>query len=243
MPEADEHLGGLPDTVRNSNRPIIIYQGAPPGLDAQTYNALGLLSWLALVTLCLAAIVFCTWQVWNPGYDQRQFSPVYAEGRPLGLAGQIEERRHVNERAEGLIAFLDRVRAERASGSSSSAASHPLISDRDGIDDLRRRWDELCLNIRARIYDRRVGQIDAELSALQLRLQQARDAAERTRLNGELRNLQQLRREQIERRRTDGDSTLRCVPAEQAPVCSATSNDEWCNPELKRPGDFLDEVG
>jgi hypothetical protein len=70
----------------------------------------------------------------------------------------------------------------------------------------------------------------------------AADPAERVRINGELRTLQQLRNDQVERRRTDSDPALQCVPAAQAPVCSNSSNDEWCNPELKRPRDFLDEA-
>jgi hypothetical protein len=242
MPEPEEHLSGLPEVLRNSNRPIVIYQGAPAHqLDVQTHNALGLLSWLVLLTVCLGAILFCVWQVWNPGRDQSQFSPIYADGRPRGLAGQIEERRQINESAEGLIEFLDRVRADNLAGRRSTA-THPLISDRGGIDDLRSQWDAMCSNIRARIYDRRLGQLDARIA--DLRRQRSREAnpAERVRINGELQTLQQLRSDQVERRRTDSDPALQCIPAAQAPVCSHSSNDEWCNPELKRPRDFVDEA-
>jgi hypothetical protein len=159
----------------------------------------------------------------------------------LGLAGRIEERRRINESADGLLAFLDRARAERANGRASTS-THPLMSDRDGIDDLRRRWYEQCLNIRARIYDRRLGQLDTEIAGLRWRLERESDAVERARLNGEMRTLQQRRRDETERRRTDSDPSLRCVPAELAPVCSRTSNEDWCNPDLRRPREFVDEV-
>lgn len=240
MAEPDEHLTGLPDALRSSNRPIVIYQGVPGQLDGRTSNAVGVLSWLALLTVCLATILFCAWQVWNPGHDQSQFSPIYADGRPRGLAKQIEERGQINERAEGLVGFLDRLRAEGPSGR--SALTHPLFSDRDGIDDVRREWDAMCANIRARIYDRRVGQIDARAS--ELRRQRARegDVVERTRLDSDLRALQQQRADQLDRRRTDSDPALRCVPAAEAPVCSDSNNDAWCNPDLRRPREFVDEV-
>jgi hypothetical protein len=241
MPDPDEHVRGLPDILRNVNRPIIIYQGAPVvPLDIQTNNALGLLSWLALVTLCLGIIIFCVWQVWDPRHDPRQYSPIYAEGRPLGLARQSEERRQINQRAKGLLEFLDRLRAENASGLGSTA-THPLVSGRDGIDDLRSQWDAMCENIRARIYDRRLGQLDARIAGLRRQISRTSDRAERTQLNGELRNLRRLRADEAERRRTDGDPSLRCVPAEQAPTCSNSSSEEWCNPELGRPREFIDE--
>lgn len=238
MPEPDEPQGRLPDVLRSSNAPIIIYQGAPPQLDVQTNNALGLLSWLALLTVCLSTIIFCVWQVWNPAHDQTQFSPVYANGRPLGLAGQIEERRQINERAEGLLVFLDGIRSD----SSSAALTHPLMSDRDGIDDLRRRWDAMCLNVRSRIYDRRIGQLDARMVELRRRTSRERDTVERARLRGELQALARQRNDQIEIRRTDSDPSLQCVPAEQAPVCSGSNDNEWCHPERKRPRDFVDQA-
>lgn len=242
MAEPDEHLSGLPDVVRNSNRPIIIYQGVPPGaLDAPTSNALGLLSWLALLTVCLGAILFCMWQIWNPGYDRRQFSPVFPEGRPLGLARQIEEREELNEHAEGLLEFLDQLRSSRFSGARSSVA-HPLITDRAGVDEARRQWDAMCNNIRARIYDRRLGQIAARAAELRRRRAVVSDPAERAQLDDDLRSLQQQRGDQIERRRTDSDPALRCVPAAEAPACSDSNADPWCNPELMRPREFVDQV-
>jgi hypothetical protein len=241
MPDPDEHLTGLPEVLRSSNRPIVIYQGAPPGdFDSRTSNAVGVLSWLALLTVCLVTIVFCAWQVWNPGYDQSQFSPIYADGRPRGLAKQIEERRLINERADGLVGFLDQLRAEDPGRR--STLSHPLFSDRDGIDDVRRQWDAMCSNIRARIYDRRVGQIDARAAELRRQRSREGDAVERARMDSDLRSLAQQRTDQLDRRRTDSDPALRCVPASEAPVCSDSNNDAWCNPDLRRPGEFVDEV-
>lgn len=242
MGEPNEHLSGLPDIVRSSDRPIIIYQGAPPGaLDAPTSNALGLLSWLALLTICLGTIVYCGWQVWNPGHDQRQFSPIYAEGRPLGLAKQIEEREEINGRADGLVEFLTQLRAVQF-GRSRSTITHPLISGRDGVDDVRRQWDAMCINIRARIYDRRLGQIDARANELRRRRARAADPVERAQLDGELQSLRQQRFDQLELRRTDGDASLRCVPAAEAPVCADFANDPWCNPELMGPREFVEQA-
>ena len=241
MPEPEKPRGGLPDILRNSDRPIIIYEGGPAALDVGTNTALGLLSWLALLSVCLGAIGFCAWQLWNPGYDRSQFSPLYAQGRPLGLARQIEEREQVNQSAEGLLDYLDSIRADVAGGRRPSAV-HPLMSDRGGIDDLRRQWDETCLNIRARIYDRRIGRIEFQMSDLRAQVSRERDAAERNRLRGELRTLEQERDNQQLRRRYDTDPTLRCVSAQRAPVCSESSDEVWCNPQLKRPREFVSEV-
>ena len=242
MPEHEEHLSGLPEVLRNSNRPIIIYQGAPPGaLDAPTSNALGLISWLALLTLCLGTILFCVWQVWNPGYDTRQFSPIYAEGRPVGLANQIEERKQINARGEGLVDFLDRLRAARYNRAR-SRVTHSLISDPDGIDAVRAQWDEMCGNIRERIYDRRLGQIDSRAAELRRRGARVADPAERAQLDSDLLRLQAQRADQLQRRRTDTDPALQCVRASEAPVCSESDANVWCNPELNRPRDFVDGV-
>ena len=241
MPEPEEYPSGLPEIVRNSNRPIIIYQGAPQGvLQPATSNALVLLCWLALLTVCLATIVMCLWQVWNPGFDRRQFSPIYAEGRPLGLARQIEERREINDRAAGLEGFLDQMRAA-SYGRSRVSAAHTLINDRGGVDDVRRQWDVMCNNVRARLYDRRLAQIDARVSELRRQRFAAADPGARARIDEDLRALQLQRGDQIERRRTDSDPALRCVPAAEAPVCSESNDDPWCNPDHKRPGEFADE--
>ena len=51
------------------------------------------------------------WAMWNPNHDKTTFSPIYAEGRPLGLYRQIEERERVNETSAGLTEFRDAVRA------------------------------------------------------------------------------------------------------------------------------------
>jgi chorismate mutase len=242
MSESDENLSALPEVVRNANRPIVIYQVAPGyNLDVPTSNALGLISWLALLTVCVGAIVFSVWQVWNPGHDPRQFSPIYAEGRPLGLAGQIEERRQINQRADGLVGFLDRLRADRVI-TGRSAATHPLISDRDGIDDLRARWDTACRNIRARIYDRRLAQIDLRLSDLRAQRLRAGDSFARAKIDGDLKTMQQQRSDQVSRRLNDSDPALRCIPAAQAPVCEDANAAAWCNPKLSAPREFVDEV-
>ena len=242
MSGPDEILSGLPDTLRNSNRPIIIYQGGPEHqLDAPTSNALGLLSWLGLITLCLGAIVYCAWSIWNPGHDPRQFSPIYAEGRPLGLAKQIEERRQINESAEGLIEFLDRIRANNLARRR-VILTHPLLTDREGIDELRQQWDTMCRNTRARIYDRRIGQLEGRAADLRQRRRRSTDPVERERFDMDLLSLQQQRNDEIERRRTDGDPALRCTPAAQANVCIDSDADAWCNPQLAQPGDFVDEA-
>lgn len=243
MPEPEEYSSGPLEVVRSSsNRPIIIYQGAPPGaLEPSTSNALALLSWLALMTVCLATILFCLWQVWNPGFDRSQFSPIYAEGRPLGLAKQIEERAEINARADGLAAFRDHLWASNSTGSRPSIA-HPLMSDRNGIDDVRRQWDAMCNAIRARLYDRRLAEIDARSAELRRRRAAAPDPAARAQFDSDLRALQLLRSDQLERRRTDTDPALRCVPAAESPVCSDSDDAPWCNPDILRPGEFLEEA-
>lgn len=242
MPDPEDHISGLPEVVRGSNRPIIIYQGPPPGqFDAPTTNAVGLLSWLTLLTLCLVAIALSVWTVWNPGHDQTQFSPIYAQGRPVGLAGRIEEREEVNSRAEGLLDFLERVRADNLARRR-SGETHPLITDRYGVEDLRSQWDAMCRSIRARIYDRRIGQIDARLSELRGYRRQVADPVERARVESDLAGLTEQRRAELERRRTDSDPALRCVPAAQAPVCSDASAEPWCNPQHDRPDEFRAEA-
>ncbi|MGE0830045.1 MAG: hypothetical protein AB7O04_11935, partial [Hyphomonadaceae bacterium] len=90
MPEHEDNFSSLPDILRESNRPIIIYQGAPQGaLDPVTSNALGLLSWLSLLTVCLIAIGLCFWSIWKPGYDASRYSPIHVEGQPRGLANRV----------------------------------------------------------------------------------------------------------------------------------------------------------
>lgn len=241
MPDPDDTISGLPEVIRNSNRPIVIYQGPPPGqFDPATTNALGLLSWLVLLTICLATIGVSVWTVWNPGYEEGQFSPVYEKGRPAGLANRIEERQEINARAEGLLEYLERVRADNVARRRNTDVL-PLITDRNGIDDLRGEWDDMCRSIRARIYDRRIGQIDARVSELRARRRQIADPVERARLDGDIDALAQQRRDELDRRRTDSDPALRCVPAAQAPVCSDSNHDAWCNPQLNRPNEFRGE--
>lgn len=230
----------LPDIIRDSNRPIIIYQGPPPGqLDPVTSNAIGLLAWLSLLTICLVTIAIAFWMIWNPSHDPAQYSPIYAEGRPNGLAKRIDERRQINDQALGLLDYLDRLREDNFDRRRTSE-THPLISGAEGIDDLRRRWDIACRSIRARIYDRRIGDIDTRLVDVRRRLRQTSDPVARAALMETLAGLQQQRRDEVERRRTDSDPALRCTPAAEAPVCSTSSEDPWCNPDLTRPGEFVD---
>jgi hypothetical protein len=238
MPEPEEYLSGLPDVVRNADRPIIIYQGGPTlPLDAPTSNALVMLAWLALLTLCLGAVLLGAWQVWNPGHDAHRFSPIYADGQPLGLENRITERKEINALADGLVDFRDLQNAVRA-GRSSAVAVHPLISDRDGVDDVRRQWDAMCQDIRTRLYGRRLAQIDARLNEARRQRSFASDPAQRVQLDANVQALQRLRRDETERERTDSDPALRCVPAAAAPVCEGFDDNPWGNPELKRPEEF-----
>jgi hypothetical protein len=242
MAKPDELPGGLPDILRNANRPIVIYQGgAPPNEFAQATNALGVLVWLALITLCLAVAGGYAWRVWGVGNDRSQFSPVYAEGRPVGLMGRLEERRRINASADGLIEFRDDVRADNVE-SRITTVTHSLFTDRDGIDALRREWDALCAGISARIFERRIGEIDSQAVALRQRRLIETDPAGLARIDAELARLRQQRSDQIERRRTGADPSLRCTPAAEAPVCSGADEEPWCNPQLGRPEDFTDEA-
>jgi hypothetical protein len=237
-----EPLRGLPETLRNANRPIIIYQGAPQSeIDAVAGNSLGLLFWLALLSVCLVVTIHGAWSVWNPAYARGVYSPIYPQGRPAGLAKQIEERRQINTQAVGLIEFLDRIRADTVDRRRTNA-SHPLISDRGGIDDLRREWDAMCLSIREGVYDRRIAQLEGRILELGQRRGLERDPATLAGINADLFSLLQQRDAEVERRRTDSDPTLRCVPAAQAQVCSNSNADAWCNPQLSRPNEFRDKA-
>lgn len=242
MAGPDDILSGLPDTLRESNRPIIIYQGAPPGrVEELTGNSLGLLFWLALLSVFMAVIVVCFWRVWNPALDASQLSPVYAEGRPVGIARRIDERKEINQKAAGLVEYLDAVRADTANRRRTKA-SHPLINDRDGLDALRREWDVMCNSRRDAIYERRIGQIEIRIAELRRQRAAETDRAQISRFDADLSILARQQLDESERRRTNSDPSLRCVPAALAPVCTASSTEAWCNPARARPGDFQDKA-
>ncbi len=234
--------GGLPDIIRDSDRPIIIYQGYPSYRpDALASSSLGLLSWLALLSLCLGVVGFCYWRVLNPAHDADQASLIYAEGRPLGLAKQIEERTQINARADGLVTFLDHVRTDNLD-QRRTRATHPLLSDPGGIDQLRREWDDMCLSIREGIYERRIGQIDARLTEARQRRALLSDPAETARMEGEVQVLLRQRAEEVLQKRTDSNPALRCTPSAQAIVCSEKNGEAWCNPGKLAPRDFVDKA-
>lgn len=240
MADHEEGVGGLPEVIRDSNRPIIIYQGVAPGqLDPVTSNALGLLAWLSLLTICLAVIGVSFWTIWNPGRDPARYSPIYADGAPKGLANRVEERRQINARTEGLLQYLDRIQADNFNRRTTSE-THPLIDGAGGVDALRREWDAACRTVRARIYDRRIGDVDGRLSDLRRQLRQSQDRVQRAALTTSISELTEQRRNLAERRRTDSDPTLRCTPAADAPVCSRTSDAPWCDPEVRAPGEFAE---
>ncbi len=238
MPEHEEPIGGLPEIIRDSNRPIIIYQGVAPGrLDPATSNAIGLLAWLSLLTVCLVVIALSSWAVWNPSHDETRYSPIYADGQPSGLANRVEERREINALASGLVQYVERIQADNFDRRRSNER-HALIDGAAGIDALRSEWDETCRRVRARIYDRRIGDLDTRLSEARRQLRQAQDRAQRETLSASVAVLVQQRRDEAERRRTDSDPGLRCTPAASAPACSLTSQDPWCNPDIARPNEF-----
>ena len=238
MGDQDDNIGGLPEVIRESNRPIIIYQGVTPGqVDPVTGNAIGLLAWLSLLTICLIVIGLSFWHIWNPAYDESRYSPIYAEGQPRGLAARVIERRQINERTNGLLLYLERLQADNFERRRTNE-THALIDGEGGIDALRREWDAACRAVRARVYDRRIGDLDARLFDLRQQVRQTQDAAERAALEVNIAELAQRRRDEVERRRTDSDASLRCTPAARAQVCSLTSEEPWCNPEIARPEEF-----
>lgn len=238
MDEPEDPIGGLPDIVRNADRPIIIYQGGPPNqLDQAASNSLGLLSWLALLSLCLFIIGFCFWSVWNPAHDPNQASLVYAEGRPLGLARQVEERRQINKTADGVVSYLDRLRADNFDRRR-TRASHVLFSGPGGIDELRREWDAKCQSVRESIYDRRIGRLDAQIAELQRQRARQSDAVQAARLDEDVQTLVRQRTLETANRRADSDPALRCTPSALAPLCAAESADPWCRPERAAPREF-----
>jgi hypothetical protein len=237
-----EPLRGLPETLRTSNRPIIIYQGQPQSeIDAAVGNSFGLLFWLALLSVCLGVTLFGAWTVWNPAHVRGAYSPIYADGRPAGLAGQIQERRQINAQGAGLIEFLDNIRADTMDRRRTDA-NHPLMTDRGGIDELRKEWDAMCLSVREGIYDRRIAQLEGRIVDLRQRKSLERSPTELYRIDVDIMNLEQQRVTELERRRTDSDPTLRCVPAAMAPVCSNSNAEAWCNPQLNRPNEFRDRA-
>jgi hypothetical protein len=227
----DDILRGVPDKLRNSGQPIIIYQGVPPeqATAQATSNALGLLFWLFMITLCLIVAGASAWAMWNPNHANRndrgrQFSPIYAEGRPLGLNKLIEERERVNAAAEGLSAYRDRVSARRE-----LTQPHPLITGTtDSIDTLRQQWDNACSDIRRQIYQDRLDVIEANLLQLRRRTAVA-PPAERPALEEERRLLQRLQLQTVALRDANGDPELSCVPAAQADVCGRGDHDPWCD--------------
>lgn len=243
MPENEEPIGGLPDIIRDANRPIIIYQGPPPGqLDPVTSNAIGLLAWLSLLTVCLVVIGLASWMVWNPSHDETRYSPIHADGQPRGLANRAEERREINALTAGLVQYVERIQNDNFDRRRTNE-THALIDGAEGIDTLRREWDTTCRRVRARIYDRRIGDLDTRLAEARRQLRQTEDPAQREALNASIAELAQQRRDQGERRRTDSDPALRCASAASAPACSVTSRDPWCNPEIARPEEFAERRG
>lgn len=239
MPEQEDNIGGLPEVIRESNRPIIIYQGGPPPgqLDPVTSNAIGLLAWLSLLTVCLVIVGFSFWTIWNPSRDETRYSPVYADGQPRGLANRVSERREINTLTEGLVRYVERVQDDNFNRRRTTE-THALIDGAGGVDALRREWDATCRSVRARIYDRRIGDLDGRLFEARRQLRQIQDPAQRATLEANIEQLAQQRRDQAEHRRTDSDPALRCTPAAMAPTCSLTSADPWCNPEIVRPEEF-----
>lgn len=238
MAEHDDTLGGLPDVIRESNRPIIIYQGVPPGqVDPVTSNALGLLAWLSMLTICLIVVALSFWSIWNPSHNPDRFSPVYEEGQPRGLSGQVAERRQINERAAGLVDYLDRIQSDNFNRRRTTE-THALIDGAGGVDALRREWAAACSRVRARIYDRRIGNFDAQAAEARRQLRLTQDPAQQATLTASIDNLIAQRRAETERRRLDSDPALRCTPPALAPACSRTAREPWCNPDIDQPGDF-----
>lgn len=242
MDEPEDTIDGLPDIVRNSDRPIIIYQGAPPNqMEQAASNSLGLLSWLALLSLCLFIIGACFWNVWNPAHDPEQASPIYAEGRPIGLAKQIEERKQINALSADLVTYIDRVRADNFDRRR-TRATHPLLSNPGGVDELRRAWDLKCQSVRDSIYDRRIGRLDARLAEAQRQRARQSNSLEAIRLDSEVQSLARQRNDELARRRADSDPALRCTPSALATVCSKSNSEIWCNPDKVRPQDFVEKA-
>jgi hypothetical protein len=233
MPSHDDDiLSGLPEKLRNSGQPIVIYQGVPPEQAAAqaTNNALGLLFWLFLITLCLGVAGVSAWAMWNPNHASpndrgRWFSPIYAEGRPLGLNGLIEERERINAAADGLSAYRDRVGARRDLNQ-----PHPLITgSTDSIDTLRQQWDNGCRDIRRQIYQNRLEDLERSLLQLRRRLAVTTVQAERTTLTEQRRVLEERQRETARLRDADGDPALNCVRAVEADACGRGDHDPWCD--------------
>lgn len=241
MTETEKDVGNLPEAIRDRDRPIIIYQGAPPSqLDVVTGNSLGLIAWLAVISLCIGIVAFSFWRLWNPGFESAQYSPIHAEGRPQGLLGQVRERELVNTAAGGLVAYLDRLRLDNQDRRP-TRAGYALMDERGGIDELRRQWDQMCLSIRDGVYDRRIGQIDARIAENRRRRAVASAPAEIAAMEAEGQLLQRQRRDVVVMRQTDGDPSLRCVPAAAAPVCAADSAEPWCHPDRAFPAEFIEE--
>ena len=240
MTEPEDNLNALPELLRQSNRPIIIYQAGPPMLEPRAGGALGLIAWLALFTISMIVAASCFWMVWNPNFDRKQDSVIFSEGRPFGLMRQVEERRAINDSAAGLVDYLERLRDGHGFAGDISAPA--VLVDHDGIDDLRRQWDALCQNVRARLYARRIGRIEAQIAQLGQLRAQATDPDQRASLNNQVGDLRLQRANTLAQQRQNSDPALRCTPAAQAPACSDSSSDLWCNPQLARAEEFSGEA-
>src|SRR5690242_7231820 len=88
----------LPELLRQSNRPIIIYQGGPATLEPRACGAVGLIAWVWLFTIFVIDAASCFWMVWTPNFARNQDSIDFGEGRPFALMLQIENRRSINAR-------------------------------------------------------------------------------------------------------------------------------------------------
>jgi hypothetical protein len=227
----DDPLAGLPENWRHSGQPIIIYQAPPPrDFDSATSSSLGVLFWLALITVCLTVAGVSVWTMWNPNHagmtdNKRWFSPIYAEGRPLGLNKLIEEREQISAAAAGLLQYRELARAGRE-----ASQPHPLITGpSDSIDALRAQWDAGCRSMRRQIYQARINRIEADLLRVRRRLTIVANPADRAALAGEAQRIQETQRQNIRLRDADGDPSLSCTRAAQADVCSQNDHEAWCD--------------
>ncbi len=199
-------------------------------MKSATSSSIGVLFWLALITLCLTVAGFSAWTMWNPNHasvtdDKRWFSPIYSEGRPLGLNKLIEEREQISAAAAGLVEYRELVRLGR-----DAASPHPLITGpSDSIDALRGQWDAGCRNIRRQIYQGRIDRIEADLLRQRRRVAVVANAADRAALAAEARRMEDIKKQTVSLRDADGDPALYCTRAAEADACSQNDHEPWCD--------------
>jgi hypothetical protein len=191
---------GLPDAWRNAH--VVVYQGPPPDAETPTRNALGLLFWLAMITLCLLIAGLCFMTIWGD----------------KGLIRQIEAQERITADSDPLLDYVEDLRRQNNElamiNLDGGVTEPPALTDLPqaitGIKDLRERFDRHCLEIAGRVR----GDIENRQQGIREALATNIGARERYDLLEQQRRLQEQLR------------SLQCAPARAAAECNWVEHDE-----------------